>query len=205
MPTGYTAPIIDGDGISFEAFVWRCAREFGALMEMRERPLDFPVPEHFTPSEHYRDALRKAQSELSALESMTEADQRSYGERIRGERIESALKASSRTRVIRDRLLAMREKVENWVPPTADHQGLKAFMVEQIDSTLQFDGNTEGIQGRIDRAGNASPEVLWSEVLAAAMSSVEYYKEQMTEEQIRYAERNQWIKDLRDSVPPPIA
>jgi hypothetical protein len=37
MPTGYTAAI--KDGISFEKFVWDCARGMGALVMMRDEPL----------------------------------------------------------------------------------------------------------------------------------------------------------------------
>ena len=47
MPTGYTAPI--KDGISFNDFMWGCARAFGALIMMRDDPPGTPIPERFEP------------------------------------------------------------------------------------------------------------------------------------------------------------
>jgi len=36
MPTGYTNCI--KDGVTFEQFVWKCARAMGALVMMRDEP-----------------------------------------------------------------------------------------------------------------------------------------------------------------------
>lgn len=36
MPTGYTSPLYEGKEISFEQFALRCARNFGALVMMRD-------------------------------------------------------------------------------------------------------------------------------------------------------------------------
>lgn len=52
MPTGYTSPLYEGKEISFEQFALRCARNFGALVMMREEPLDTPIPEKFNPCEY---------------------------------------------------------------------------------------------------------------------------------------------------------
>lgn len=50
MPTGYTANV--PDGITFEQFVWQCARGMGALVMMRDEPTGAPIPERFEPSDY---------------------------------------------------------------------------------------------------------------------------------------------------------
>lgn len=62
MPTGYTAAITDKD-ISFEQFVWDCARAFGALVLQRDDAIGSPIklPE---PSPYNRDRLVEIKSEI---------------------------------------------------------------------------------------------------------------------------------------------
>jgi len=36
MPTGYTADLNDGKQVTFQEFTMKCARAFGALIEMRD-------------------------------------------------------------------------------------------------------------------------------------------------------------------------
>ena len=38
MPTGYTLDLYNGKDITFEEFVLKCARAFGALIDMRDEP-----------------------------------------------------------------------------------------------------------------------------------------------------------------------
>jgi hypothetical protein len=56
MPTGYTAKLME-EGQSFPEFAMRCARNFGALIMMRDESLDVPIPEQFEPSDYYRKKL----------------------------------------------------------------------------------------------------------------------------------------------------
>ena len=43
MPTGYTAIIEDDPNCTFEQYLMRCARAFGATVTMRDDPLDKPA------------------------------------------------------------------------------------------------------------------------------------------------------------------
>lgn len=45
MPPAYTSFVADNENFSFLEFAMLCARNFGALMMMRNEPLDLPVPE----------------------------------------------------------------------------------------------------------------------------------------------------------------
>ena len=44
MPTGYTYDLYDGKDIEFPDFVMKCARAFGALIEIRDDPMDAAIP-----------------------------------------------------------------------------------------------------------------------------------------------------------------
>lgn len=65
MPTGYTANV--HDGITFEQFVWQCARGMGALVTMRDEPTGAPIPERFEPSDYNAKRLQEAKDELVRL------------------------------------------------------------------------------------------------------------------------------------------
>ena len=83
MPSGYTAAI--KDGITFSDFAMNCARAFGALISMRDEPLDAPIPERVEPTDYHAEKIKKAEERLSALIAMTakelDAEAAEYWER----------------------------------------------------------------------------------------------------------------------------
>lgn len=196
MPTGYTAAI--ADGISFENFVWSCARAFGALVTMRDDPTDAQVPEVFTPSPYYAESLEKARSELARLKAMTTreisaacAADFAWLEKRHGERIAEATE-------LRNKYNAMLAKVVQWTPPTPDHAELQKFMADQIRQSIDFDCST-----RYDVAPQQRDPQAWhAAALVEMQRSVAYHENAAREEQERVAKRNAWIKALRESVPP---
>jgi hypothetical protein len=196
MPTGYTAAI--KDGISFEKFVWTCARAFGALVTMRDDRMDAPIPQAFEPSPHYTEALAKAKGELTRVKAMTtreisaacEADYSTAVKR-HGERIAEAT-------ALRDKYTAMLAKVEAWEPPTPEHEAMKTFMAEQIASSIEFDCGTK----YYTLPAKQTPSEWHAAALAKAEKDIAYYTRNAAEEQERTDSRNAWLKALRDSVPP---
>jgi hypothetical protein len=64
--TGYTATLTEKDQ-TFEQFVWACARNFGALITMRDDPMDAPVPELFELRSYYSERVEEARKELQAF------------------------------------------------------------------------------------------------------------------------------------------
>ena len=72
MPTGYTLDLYDGKDITFEEFALRCARAFGALISMRDEPIDAPIPERFEPSDYHLKELEKAKKRLKEVKKWNE-------------------------------------------------------------------------------------------------------------------------------------
>lgn len=196
MPTGYTAAV--KDDISFEQFVWSCARGMGALIMMRDEPTGAPIPERFEPSQYYAMAADKARAELARLETMSieqveaEADAayvaavQSYRDRIR-----EALE-------LRNKYSAMLAKVVQWEPPTAEHKGLQEFMASQLRQSIDFDCSTSYGEKPYRQDATA-----WHNgLIAKARKDILYYEAEQAKEVERTEGRNEWIAALRKSVPP---
>jgi hypothetical protein len=196
MPTGYTAAI--KDGISFEKFVWTCARAFGALVNMRDDSMDAPIPQEFTPSPYYAESLARAQAELTRLKAMTTREisaacAADFAQAVKhnGERIAQANE-------LRDKYAAMLAKVQAWTPPTPEHEGMKTFMADQITGSIRFDCGTDYYTA----PEKQTPEQWHAEQIAAAIKDVRYHEKSLADENQRTAERNAWLAALRESVPP---
>lgn len=194
MPTGYTAALCDGE-MSFEDFVWRLARGMGAFVMMRDDSLNAKIPERFEPSDYNSKELAKAEKELKRIQALTIEE---CNEAAREEYLalkENFTEANKRTDKVRDRLQRMRSKVADWKPPTSEHVGFKEFMLEQLDSTIRFDGDCyvkmpEKINGMVWKARK----------LDALKHDVEYHTKAHREEVERTEGRNKWIAELRASL-----
>lgn len=199
MPTGYTAAV--KDGISFEQFTWSCARAFGALMLMRDEPSDAPIPEAFKPSDFYSKCLEKAESRLAALKAMTPEEAQAAAAASYAQVAKQIDDHKAEAQELRNKYSEMLAKVDQWAPPTPEHQGLKDFMAEQLRQSIDFDCSTSYLTEPVQKDG---PTWL-AESIADAEHQIKRYLEQHAEEVTRTEQRNAWIKALRESVPPPSA
>ena len=197
MPTGYTSIIEDGDGCSFEQYVWRCARAFGALIDMRDDSLDKRVPAApLEPDTKRYDAdIRAGESKLRELRGMTIEQ----GDAMAAAEYDQLCAYHGRDTTEKDardaRYKAVRDRVFAWQPPGADHDRLKSFMLEQID--MCYPAYRSEPPRKRDGA----------EWLRASIESAERRlgqdREYRDNEIKRTAERNAWVATLRGSVPQP--
>jgi len=198
MPTGYTADI--AKGITFEQYIWSCARAFGALVMMREERSDAPIPQRFEPSDYNANKLAALRAERERIVSMTnvQADEeatRLYADakRVHEERVQAK-------RDLRAAYLTMRARASAWEPPSEDHRGLKDFMVEQID--LSIDGDCSEKYMTVPSLLTGSE---WRhERLTQIDHDIQYHHDENAKEVARTETRNVWLLALRASVPPPV-
>lgn len=197
MPTAYTSFVADNENFTFPEFAMLCAREFGALASMRDEPLDAPVPERFEPDDFYRKQYEAAKAEYDdfiANPPTEEELSKEYDEYVATQK-EQYAEIIANKREKRNRYERMLTKVLRWEPPTPDHEGLRRFMIQQLQESIEYDCaeydlalpgreqyvsygmDSEVYRGRIDRN-----HAKWK-------SEVE-----------RVAKRNRWLKDLRDSL-----
>lgn len=194
MPTGYTYPVVDGKVTEFPEFALCCARAFGALIMMRDDPMDAPIPEEFPPSTKYHEErLAADKKRLGEIQAMTNADTETAA--LEAHR----LAAASRSKYLADkeveaeRLNAMLAKVRTWSPPSSDHAEMKKFMVDQLTMSLPGD-YAPSIPALLDGAAWRQQEI---DRLA---DSIVYNQKAIAEEVERARGRTEWVRALRESL-----
>jgi len=196
MPTGYTAGVQSGEIKKFDEFAMRCARNFGALIMMREEPMDAPIPNEFQPSSYHLEAKAKAERRLAELVAMDEDRCRDealarFQEQVKVYEERKAEKALEETRY---RTMLM--EVRAWTPPTPDHQGLKDFMVQQLEESIEHDCSTKYMTEPVLFPGRE-----WHvNQVAAVQHEVQYHTKELIEEEKRARTRTEWVKSLRLSL-----
>lgn len=195
MPTGYTADI--KNGITFKRFAMNCSRAFGALVMMRDDPADAPIPKSFKPSNYHKDRLAEAKSELSRLQKMSSVTAELAAEREYQESERRRLSALKETRKLRDKYTAMLAKTRAWKPPTKDHEGLKELMIEQIESSIDFDCDEKYWEKASVR--QTGPGWL-SAKIDKVKRDIAYHTEEYEKECKWAKERTAWVSTLRKSL-----
>jgi hypothetical protein len=198
MPTGYTDAITDT--MTLEQFALRCARAFGALIEMRDDHLDAPIPEAFQPSPYSVERLEKAKARVAEVSAMTiedaAADLKAENKR-REKELAKSIARSKDTRTRYERMLAM---VDAWEPPTSEHVRLKTFMQEQITSSIQWDCHDEETLTRYSGPIEATPKEWLAKLKVAADEELARAENYLTEETERAKGRTDWVRALRESL-----
>ncbi len=195
MPTGYTANIGDKD-ITFKQFVWSCARNFGALVMMRDDPNDAEIPEEFKPSNYHKESLEKAYRELKDLDQISEKEATLKSIEECNEKNKQEKEYEKKKLILKNKYLAMLEKVKAWNPPSPDHENLKKFMISQIEESIDFDCKVYPNKTNMPLSGKdwlkeKRDHILWE---------IEYHTKEDREECERVAGRNLWLKQLRESL-----
>lgn len=195
MPTGYSYCI--EKGATLEQYLWRCARGMGAFIMQREDPLDASPPDDVDPVDVARldaeiaDLRRKVVTLRDMTPSaVTAACEGAFAERERewhvGERARLALVM---------KLDTMTAAANAWKPPSADHEGLKRFMLEQITTGYSYEMTPR------DKPKRQTPDEWLTEQIEHATRSLSNAIRRRGEDIARSKERNAWVKALRESVP----
>jgi hypothetical protein len=203
MPTGYTYGILNGKVKTFAEFTKICMRAFGACIHMRDEDNDKPyVPDKV--EDYHIKALHEAKMELAKARTIPDdiliKKQKSYLKGREKEIVENIKKIEEN----QQKLKTMIAECTIWEPPTSEHVELKKFMLEQLTSTLEHDGDdsyyrTELIKVR-NSLKNINPEKIRAENIESAENNVKYHTKQLKEEEGRVAERNKWATDLLKSL-----
>ena len=200
MPTGYTAPIYEREeNFTFKKSAMRCARNFGALIEMRGEPLDAEIDfdKCFQPSDYYKKALERVEKEYQEfLDNPPTAEElgKKYDEKVNND-FEKFLERKESRKALQEIYTAMLEQVKAWEPPTEEHNGLKEFMIRQLQESVYYDcvvysPYTDDREEYIKY--HMSPEPLLKEIA--------YYKERYEKEVELCNNRKQWVIKLMQSL-----
>ena len=195
MPTGYTHPVQTGKVTDFRTFALQCARAMGALIMMRDESHDAPIPDEFEPSGYHPEAIKKVGAELVGLRSMTHEQIREAHRTAWEESVAHHDEYRERKVLEESRYRAMLSKVEDWEPPTDEHDGLKKFMREQLEGSIDHDCG-DYLPALIE----ASADKWWQQLVKAAEKDLAYHKRENEKDAERTEGRNLWVRDLRESL-----
>jgi hypothetical protein len=198
MASGYTYGVQSGEVTEFRDFAMRCARAFGALIEMRDSPPDAPIPREFAPSSYHAEKIQEAALKIAALEEMDRSDMEDAAAQEYAEHLRRYNERRAQRRVHCQRYEAMLAQVKAWEPPTTDHAEMKKFMRDQLTESMKWD-----CDGSYDEAPERLSGPVWhTEALSKAHKSLAYHREESEKERERCAARNKWVRDLRESLEP---
>lgn len=196
MPTGYTAKLYEGEPQTFPEFLLSCARAFGALIQMRDDPMDAPIPDEFAPSPYYAEQKAKGEARLAELQAMSDNEADTAAQAAYDQAVAAWDEIEAKRKAMKQRYEAMLAEAEAWTPPTPDHQGLKDFMVKQLTESIDFDCSMD-YWPRPNRLHGSE----WLEQeIARSERMVEMDRKHYDEEVERSANRTAWVKALRESV-----
>ncbi len=196
MPTGYTSKLHDGEQ-TFPQFAATCARAFGALVMLRDEPSSDELPPDTGGSDtFYKDRAIRLEREIAELENASLESLEAMVDKEHAEAVAYFESAQAKHIARKARYLAMIAHARDWAPPTPDHEGMKKFMLEQLQQSIDFDcshGPTRP-EPKLD-AVEWKQRRLWTLRDDLQRSLTELNKD--TE---RNAGRNKWLEDLRSSL-----
>ncbi len=193
MATGYTYALLDDPTMTFAQFAMRCARAFGACVEMREEPMDKAPPDVIEPSASVRESLDKAYEAHREAEALTLAEGELRAAADYERQVASAREYDAKHEQETARFRGMLAEVDAWVPPTKDHVGLKEFMHQQIDSSIMTK-----YEYRVTKQTGAQ----WLEARRKSTAEdVTRAARDWEKERASATSRTGWLRDLRKSLP----
>lgn len=197
MPTGYTADIYSGKNVTLKDYIMLCARQFGACITMRDDPLSVPIPEEFQPDDYHLKQIEKIEKQLQDLKDnpKNQKEWETEYQNIYEKAFKEHEKCELEKAKMKVRYENMIMEVSNWEPPTKDHHNLKEFALRQLKESMEFDTSTYPFE-----FPEMNEWVISKSTGSGLLKDLAYHKEQYAEEVTRCKKRNQWIKDLRDSL-----
>lgn len=197
MPTGYTALIEKGQ--TFEDFALGCARAFGACVMQRDDPMG-DKPKLRQEGSYHENRILEASAELGAFQTMDQNQRVATGQELRTEAMASAQKYLNDKIVLKGKYEDMIRRAQAWNPPSPDHEQLKQFMIEQINSSIDFDCNISYALEELDKKTKMKPLDYYNEKVKSLEWDVNYHTEQLEKDRERQNQANDWILKLYESL-----
>jgi hypothetical protein len=192
MPTGYTAPIADGEVNSLSEFLHTVASAF--IIDMREAKIGSPIPDMRPMNPRYQQAVDEARAKVAALATL------SYEEIVAGARNynEGLIRAQRESVEWRERnnepFLAMQAKVMAWDAPEA-LSNVKDFMIQQLETSCYgvLKRDTESLPFM-------NPQEWIDDERKDAQRRLDLAADDLAEATARRRKSEAWMKTLKDEI-----
>lgn len=201
MPTGFTAPIYDGEDITFEQFANSCLRHFGIYLRFEgEYPnlSRYEIPDKICPSDYYKKRYEEAKAKYEKhlatpkTKEELEAEYLSYVNDVI-KRNEDRIKENE---ALKRRYNAMLSKVRKWTPPSEEYEDIKNFMESQLFDSLSFDCSGVYVEKIIPKDEWIQEQVNRTDLV----KSMKYHLEQYNRAVADAEKETQWLKTFSESI-----
>ena len=201
MPTGYTYSI--KDGISFENFALKCARNFGACIALRDESSDIlPTIDNiqFKNDDYHQKELEQAKSDLLFFQNCSEEEwQNSFNKHVE-DHVSYYREKISECEELLTQYNEMLAKVNDWIPPTEHHVELKNFMKQQIEDSIGHDCDLDYYEIQLSLIKELTIEKFKEDKLNNAEYNIKYHSKHVLKDSERNAKRVEWLQKLLDSL-----
>lgn len=196
MPTGFTAPVYDGESVSPKELASRFAR--GLSFTINQRDSDISVPPELLNESDFRSLSKIDEIENKILETkqLSDAQITRMQQKERAEVIADNDRRVEEKRALVNRYTQAIKVFENWAPETEAGHGVKKFALQQLRESLEFDGR-EPYQKPVP---DDAPEEYREHLLSNLNSQLERERENLERERSRRAEFNNMIQDFLDDI-----
>ncbi len=141
MPTNVTAPLYEGEPMSFPEFAARTARTVSPWNGYeRDVAISTPLPDSFESQSgnYYEKLFREDAAELARVASWTPEEAESQAHKHNLLRLKAHLQIVQANRRNLRAYDYMSAQVDAWQAPTEEHEVMRARMQEQLDETFKF-------------------------------------------------------------------
>ena len=202
MPTGYTAGILDGTTKNFKEFAKQCTRAF--MIHLKDEPIDVEyVPR--THTDYHTKKITESKRTLKEIELVKdEAIINTENKRLLDDikYHEDAITTKAESELKLNEFLI---KAKAYKPPTETHKGIAKFMVEQIESTIDFDCkdnnyHENNIIELKEKLKVLDADCIRGEMRVSATESIAYHTKEHEAELKRCRESNEWYNEFINSI-----
>lgn len=198
MPTAYSNLI--QEGATFQEYALACARNFGALVEMRDDPMDAPIPDSFPVSSYGQECLARALEEKEKYDFYTNEDWIAQFQEYKKKQFEYAEKTILQKLETREKYEKMLEKVRKYVPPTEDHVNYAQFLESQIVESIEWDCRMDYYEDLILELKFQHWREYKEEMIEGNLGDIERAEKYLEGDKDRGEDRSDWIRQLKESV-----
>lgn len=193
MPTGYTAKVYDGTETSFRDLAMRCARGMGALIHMRDEPMDAPIPGTIEPDPYHTEELERLGERLKKLRGLTIEEAAKEAANEHAEDVARYERKMSEMVDLKNRYDRFLDKAHSW---SGAPSGIKEFVISQLEDSKRFDCTSP----QRPKPLKSGEEWLTGEIEEAERDFSRHLEARESEYR-RAEKRNEWLRQLRASLP----
>lgn len=203
MPTGYTAGIISGEIKTFQDFAKQCMRAFGVTIHMRDESMDKEYKPRI-PSDYHTKKLEELKKQLEIANTYSDENLIELKKSELEKELEYHNKRITEIRESKLKLETFLESSVKYNVPTPEHEGIKNFMIDQIQETIDFDCSTKYHDEKVfeisTQLSNLNANVIRFEMIKNIQKDIDYHVKEQNIEIKRCAESNQWAEVFLSSL-----